>query len=83
MILIHKPTSSLLHKDYSGSPVSVTVDAIELIRQALSLYCTIINKKNAAFPYSRNKKLLDNLAGRALKRYKRRMKIYSIKLATN
>ena len=55
----------------------------ELIHQALSLYCTIRDTKDSAFPYSRHKKRLDSLARRALKRYKRRMKSYSSKLDTD
>jgi hypothetical protein len=54
----------------------------ELIYQALSLYCTIRDTKDSAFPYSRQKKRLDSLARRALKRYKRRMKSYSSELNT-
>lgn len=68
----------LLLKKYFGSPVdSGAVVSNEYIHQALSLYCTIIDKKKSAFPYSQYKKRLDKLARRALKRYKCRMKNYS------
>jgi uncharacterized protein with ATP-grasp and redox domains len=89
MLLSHQPTrkpepnNSLLFKNYFGSPVdSGSVVTNELIHQALSLYCTIIDEKNSAFPYSKYKKRLDNLARRALKRYKRRIKNYSSELGT-
>lgn len=90
MLLTHQPPhkpepiSSLLLKKYFGSVVvSDTMITNELIHQALSLYCTIRNKKNSAFPYSSYKKRLEGLARRALKRYKRRMKSYSSELGTD
>ena len=79
-----EPTSSLLLQNYFGSGVdSDAMVTNELIHQALSLYCTIRDEKDSAFPYSSYKKRLDRLTRRALKRYKRRMKSYSSELDTD
>jgi hypothetical protein len=74
MFLTNQPIHNYFKNYLGGGADSDVMFANELIHQALNLYCTIRDKKDSAFPYSRHKKRLDGLTRRALKRYKRRMK---------